>query len=31
MDILLWFAMPLLVWFVGFMILDPKSFTRFFK
>lgn len=31
MDILLWFAMPLLAWFLGFMILDPKSFTRFFK
>lgn len=31
MDILVWFGMPLLAWFVGFMILDPKSFTRFFK
>lgn len=31
MDILVWFGMPLLVWLIGFMILDPKSFTRFFK
>lgn len=31
MDMLVWFGMPLLVWLIGFMILDPQSFTRFFK
>lgn len=31
MDILLWFGMPLLVWLIGFIILDPQAFTRFFK
>lgn len=31
MDMLLWFGMPLLVWLIGFIILDPKAFTRFFK
>lgn len=31
LDILTWFCMPLVAWVVGFMILDPKTFTRFFK
>lgn len=31
MDTLIWFCMPLVAWLVGFIILDPKSFTRFFK
>lgn len=30
-DILTWFCMPLVAWLVGFIILDPKTFTRFFK
>nr|DAI75041.1 MAG TPA: hypothetical protein [Caudoviricetes sp.] len=31
LDILTWFALPLVAWLVGFIILDPQSFTRFFK
>ena len=31
LDILTWFCMPLVAWLVGFIILDPKTFTRFFK
>lgn len=31
LDALIWFSMPLAAWLVGFIILDPKTFTRFFK
>ena len=31
LDILVCFSVPLLVWLVGFMILDPQAFARFFK
>lgn len=31
LDALIWFSMPLVAWLVGFIILDPKTFTRFFK
>lgn len=31
LDILIWFSMPLAAWLIGFIILDPKTFLRFFK
>lgn len=31
LDALIWFSMPLAAWLVGFIILDPKTFTKFFK
>lgn len=31
LDVLIWFSMPLAAWLIGFIILEPKTFTRFFK
>ena len=31
LDVLIWFSMPLAAWLIGFIILDPKTFLRFFK
>lgn len=31
LDVLIWFSMQLAAWLIGFIILDPKTFLRFFK
>lgn len=31
LDALIWFSMPLAAWLIGFIILDHKTFLRFFK